>query len=74
MPTRRGASWRNRGSTTERIAEVTGLADKQLRYPKDPLNPANRRISILLPFLDPPDTPSVEQLQERLENSVKQSS
>ncbi len=57
-----------------RIAEVTGLADKQLRYPLDPLNPANRRISILLPFIDPPDTPSVEQLQERLENSVKQSS
>ncbi len=57
-----------------RIAEVTGLADKQLRYPSDPLNPSNRRISILLPFLDPPDTPSVEQLQERLETSIKQSS
>jgi hypothetical protein len=29
---------------------VRGLADRQLRVPKDPLAAANRRISILLPY------------------------
>ena len=55
------------GLDPTRITEVTGLADKQLKYPNDPLNPSNRRISILLPFLDPPSTPTVDQLQERIE-------
>jgi chemotaxis protein MotB len=62
------------GLSPGRVSEVTGLADKQLRYPTEPLNPSNRRISILLPFLDPPETPSVDQLKERLEGSIKQSS
>jgi chemotaxis protein MotB len=62
------------GLDAARVTEVTGLADRQLRYPSEPLNPSNRRISILLPFLEPPDTPSVDQLKERLEATVKQSS
>jgi len=62
------------GLDASRVTEVTGLADRQLRYPAEPLNPSNRRISILLPFLVPPDTPSVDQLKERLESTVKQSS
>lgn len=62
------------GLAAERIVEVTGLADKQLRYPTEPLNPSNRRISILLPFVSPPDAPSVDALRERLEGSVRQSS
>jgi chemotaxis protein MotB len=62
------------GLDASRISEVTGLADRQLRYPAEPLNPSNRRISILLPFLEPPDTPSVDQLKERLEESAKQQS
>lgn len=62
------------GLDPTRITEVTGLADKQLKYPNDPLNPSNRRISILLPFLDPPSTPTVDQLQERIEEKqTKQS-
>ena len=32
-----------------RIVEVRGLADRHLRLPHEPLSPANRRISILLP-------------------------
>ena len=60
------------GLDPARVVEVNGLADKQLRYPAEPLNPSNRRITILLPFLEPPDTPSIENLQERLGASAKQ--
>jgi chemotaxis protein MotB len=45
------------GLQPERIREVTGHADRQLRNPKDPLDPTNRRISILLPFVTPPPLP-----------------
>ena len=62
------------GLDATRVVEVTGLAATQLRYEKEPLNPSNRRISILLPFLTPPDTPSVDQLKDRLQGSIKQSS
>jgi len=43
--------------SVNRIAEVTGYADRQLRNPENPRDPANRRISLLLPFVRPPDTP-----------------
>ena len=38
------------GIDPERIIEVRGMADRHLRVPDDPMDPANRRISILLPF------------------------
>ena len=38
------------GVMAERFDEVRGHADRQLRYPDRPLDPANRRVSILLPF------------------------
>ncbi len=38
-----------------RLVEVRGYADKRLRVPDDPTSPANRRISLLLPFTDIPD-------------------
>lgn len=37
-----------------RIGEVRGYADRELRIADRPLDPANRRISILLPFTEPP--------------------
>jgi chemotaxis protein MotB len=50
---------------SDRITGVRGYADRELRVPSEPLNPANRRISILLPFSEPrsfadpePPTPS----------------
>lgn len=61
----------NSGLVADRIVEVNGLADKHLRHPNDALNPGNRRISILLPFLEPPDAPSVEALKTKIENSTK---
>jgi chemotaxis protein MotB len=40
-----------------RIVEVTGYADRQLRNAQNPRDPANRRISLLLPFVRPPESP-----------------
>ncbi|MBV9881235.1 MAG: OmpA family protein [Gemmatirosa sp.] len=42
------------GLSAERVAEVRGLADRHLRVPDDPLDPSNRRISILLRYRDLP--------------------
>ena len=41
------------GIDPTRIAAVRGLADRQLRVHDRPLDPANRRISILLPYSAP---------------------
>lgn len=41
------------GLAPERVAEVRGMADRQLRIPDNPLDPRNRRITIFLPFTTP---------------------
>jgi chemotaxis protein MotB len=41
------------GVSGDRIREVRGYADTQPRDPQRPLDPSNRRISILLPFSSP---------------------
>jgi len=38
----------------ERIAEVRGFADRQLRHPGEPENPANRRISLIVMYEEQP--------------------
>ncbi len=53
------------GLPSSRITEVTGMADRQLKYPYDPLNPSNRRISIRLPFVTPPSLPDLDDLHLR---------
>jgi chemotaxis protein MotB len=40
------------GVSGGRVTEVRGYADKQLRLPSDPTHPSNRRVSILLPFVE----------------------
>ena len=45
------------GVDPSRIVEVRGMADRDLRVPSNPLDPANRRISILLPFTVLPGEP-----------------
>jgi chemotaxis protein MotB len=40
------------GVTSDRLRQVRGMADTQLRDADDPLASTNRRISILLPFSD----------------------
>ena len=41
----------------KRIVEVTGYADRQLRNKDNPRDPSNRRISLMLPFVRPPESP-----------------
>lgn len=36
------------------VTQVRGFADQRLKDPKDPTNPANRRISVIVAYLDPP--------------------
>lgn len=38
------------GIETRRVVGVRGYADRKLRKPEHPLDPANRRVTILLPF------------------------
>ena len=38
------------GVPIDRLVQVRGLADRDLRNPDDPFDPTNRRISIFLPF------------------------
>ncbi len=46
------------GLDRTRISEVRGMADQRLRVPDNPLDPSNRRISILLPFTVPKPEPT----------------
>ena len=48
------------GLDPQRVREVRGLADRELRRPDRPLDPTNRRISIYLPFVLPPEPTSGE--------------
>ena len=36
------------GVDQDRVSQISGFADHRLKFPKDPLNPGNRRIEILL--------------------------
>ncbi len=56
-----------------RIVEVNGLADRQLKYPGDPQNPSNRRISILLPYTTVPEPRSVDALRSQIEGAARDS-
>jgi chemotaxis protein MotB len=46
------------GIPSSRIQHIRGYADQHLRNPKNPLDPSNRRTTILLPFSD--DMPDVQ--------------
>jgi chemotaxis protein MotB len=43
------------GLNGARVVEVRGMADRELRNPQNPLDPKNRRITILLPFTTEPE-------------------
>jgi len=53
------------GVDPSRIAKVIGLADRDLRYPDNPLDPRNRRISIVLPFVTRADSSTVDAKEQR---------
>jgi len=49
------------GLRSDQVAEVRGYADQRLRKPDDPDNASNRRVSIVVKYLEPPAAaPSAE--------------
>jgi chemotaxis protein MotB len=42
------------GLRAGQVAQVRGFADRQLRHPEDPENPSNRRVSVIVQYLEPP--------------------
>ena len=40
------------GLRADQVSQVRGFADQRLRNPKDPLDPANRRISIIVQYIN----------------------
>jgi chemotaxis protein MotB len=42
------------GLRADQVAQVRGFADQRLRTPADPLNPANRRVSLIVQYLERP--------------------
>lgn len=43
------------GVKPDQVAQVRGFADQMLRKPKDPFDPSNRRISLIVQYLDSQD-------------------
>lgn len=49
------------GLRPDQVAQVRGFADQHLRTPKDPMNTSNRRISVIIQYLNAtPGAPSAE--------------
>jgi chemotaxis protein MotB len=46
------------GLRAGQVAQVRGFADRQLRHPEDPENPSNRRVSVIVQYLEPPTQPA----------------
>jgi chemotaxis protein MotB len=46
------------GVPASQIAQIRGFADQKLRNPKDPFDPANRRISVLVQYREPVEAPA----------------
>ena len=58
------------GVEPARVREVRGYADTKLRIAGDPMAPANRRISILLPYSNVPDAVSAEEVATSKRDSL----
>ncbi|MCC6293924.1 MAG: OmpA family protein [Bryobacterales bacterium] len=48
------------GLRNGQVAQVRGFADRKLRVSEDPLNPSNRRVSVIVKYMDPPAAPAAE--------------
>jgi chemotaxis protein MotB len=42
------------GIRGDQITQIRGYADQRLRNPKDPTDASNRRISVIVQYLNPP--------------------
>src|SRR5260370_173509 len=45
------------GIRSDQITQVRGFADQRLRKKENPLDPANRRISLIVQYLNKPEPP-----------------
>lgn len=54
------------GVRPDQVAQVRGFADQLLRKPQDPFDPSNRRISLIVQYLDSEDLE-----EKRTENAVE---
>jgi chemotaxis protein MotB len=62
------------GVRADQVAQVRGYADQRLRTPSDPLNPSNRRISVIIQYIEVsanPDSTSDKGTQTPTQNSEK---
>jgi chemotaxis protein MotB len=48
------------GLRVGQVAQVRGFGDRSLRVPDDPLAPSNRRVSVIVKYMDPPPAPAGE--------------
>jgi len=51
------------------VAQVRGFADRQLRHPEDPESPANRRISVIVQYMDKPGDDKVPAADNKAEGA-----
>lgn len=57
--------WMQKGGVrSDQVAQVRGFADQMLRNPKDPLDPSNRRISVIVHYLVKNLSPGVSSTTE----------
>ena len=45
------------GIRPDQVTQVRGFADQRLRKKEDPVNPANRRISLIVQYMNRPQPP-----------------
>jgi chemotaxis protein MotB len=56
------------GVRQNQVAQVRGFADQSLRVPNDPLDPSNRRISLIVQFMQAPAGTKGEEMLDRSED------
>jgi chemotaxis protein MotB len=47
------------GIQKDQVSQVRGFADQHLRKPENPEDPSNRRISVIVKYLEPKDNPDI---------------
>jgi chemotaxis protein MotB len=61
------------GLRPDQIKQVRGFADQQLRKPKQPDDASNRRISVIVQYLKPPESKPPEDGKKQIATAEKTS-
>jgi len=59
------------GVRPDQVAQVRGYADQRLRTPSDPTNPSNRRISVIIQYVETPAGNASEDAKSEAKTDVK---